>query len=303
MTGNTYAAPLAGFPAPEWFPLFAPPRLLPSLAADQTEREEAGVRLKDKVAIVTGAASGIGRATALTFAREGARVVVADLNEDGASATAATIGDAAIAVRLDVADEAGWAEITRRTTDRFGRLDILANVAGIGFPGTILDLTMDQWNKMIAVNLTGVMLGCQAAIRAIAATGGSGAIVNVSSLAGLIGISDVAGYCGSKGGVTTLSKSVALYCAEQRLPIRCVSVHPTYVDSEMLDPVADAVGGRQAMLEAMARLVPIGRIATPQDIANAILFAASDEAAMMSGHALVIDGAQLAGPTSAHTKG
>ncbi|KQX26038.1 MULTISPECIES: SDR family NAD(P)-dependent oxidoreductase [unclassified Sphingomonas] len=261
------------------------------------------MRLKDKVAIVTGAASGIGRATALTFAREGARVVVADLNEDGASATAATIGDAAFALRLDVADEAGWAEATRRTADRFGRLDILANVAGIGFPGTILDLTMDQWNRMIAVNLTGVMLGCQAAIRTIAATGGSGAIVNVSSLAGLIGISDVAGYCGSKGGVTTLSKSVALYCAEQGLPIRCVSVHPTYVDSEMLDPVADAVGGRQAMLEAMARLVPIGRIATPQDIANAILFAASDEAAMMSGHALVIDGAQLAGPSSAHTKG
>ncbi|ARR56088.1 3-beta hydroxysteroid dehydrogenase [Rhizorhabdus wittichii DC-6] len=261
------------------------------------------MRLKDKIAIVTGGASGIGRATALTFAREGARVAVADIDADGAARTAAQIGEQAMAIAFDVADEAAWADAARRTVDRFGRLDILANIAGIGFPGTILDLTMDQWNRMIAVNLTGVMLGCQAAIRAITASGGSGAIVNVSSLAGLVGIADVAGYCGSKGGVTTLSKSVALFCAERGLPIRCVSVHPTYVDSEMLDPIADAVGGRQAMVDAMARLVPIGRIATPQDIANAILFAASDEAAMMSGHALVIDGAQLAGPTSAHSKG
>ncbi|MFC0307265.1 SDR family NAD(P)-dependent oxidoreductase [Rhizorhabdus histidinilytica] len=261
------------------------------------------MRLKDKIAIVTGGASGIGRATALTFAREGARVAIADIDADGAARTAAQIGEQAMAIAFDVADEAAWADATRRTVDRFGRLDILANIAGIGFPGTILDLTIDQWNKMIAVNLTGVMLGCQAAIRAITASGGSGAIVNVSSLAGLVGISDVAGYCGSKGGVTTLSKSVALFCAERGLPIRCVSVHPTYVDSEMLNPVADAIGSRQAMIDGMARLVPIGRIATPQDIANAILFAASDEAAMMSGHALVIDGAQLAGPTSAHSKG
>jgi len=260
------------------------------------------VRLRDKVAIVTGAASGIGRATALTFAREGARVAVADIDEAGANATAAMIGEQALPLAFDVSQEAGWAAAAQDVVDRFGKLDILANIAGIGFPGTILDLTMDQWNRMIAVNLTGVMLGCQAAIRTISATGGSGAIVNVSSLAGLVGISDVAGYCASKGGVTTLSKSVALYCGEQGLPIRCVSVHPTYVDSEMLDPIASAVGGREAMVAAMARLVPVGRIATPQDIANAILFAASDEAAMMSGTAMVIDGAQLAGPSSAHTK-
>lgn len=261
------------------------------------------MRLQGKVAIVTGAASGIGRATAITFAREGARVGVSDINLAGAEATAAAIGENALALRLDVTSEGAWAEATAAVVGRFGKLDSLANIAGIGFPGTIMDLTMDQWDKMIAVNLTGVMLGCQAAIRAISETGGSGAIVNVSSLAGLIGISDVAGYCASKGGVTTLSKSVALYCAERRLPIRCVSVHPTYVDSEMLNPIADAIGDRDAMVQGMASLVPMGRIATPQDIANAILFATSDEAAMLSGSALVIDGAQLAGPSSAHTKG
>lgn len=258
-------------------------------------------RLHGKVAIVTGGASGIGRATAETFAREGAKVAIADINLPGAEQTAVSIGNAAIPVGLDVAKPEAWHAAINEVVDRFGKLDILANIAGIGFPGTILDLTMAEWDKMIAVNLTGVMLGCQAAIPAIRDTGGSGAIINVSSLAGLIGISDVAGYCASKGGVTTLSKSVALYCAEQRLPIRCISIHPTYVDSEMLDPIASAIGSRDAMLDGMNRLVPMGRIAKPQDIANAILFAASDEAAMISGSGLIVDGAQLAGPSSAHT--
>ena len=260
-----------------------------------------GGRLAGKVAVVTGGASGIGRATALTFAREGAKVAVADINLAGAEATAAAIGANAIPLGLEVSQEAAWTAAMTEVVDRFGKLDILANIAGIGVPGNIMELTMPDWHRMVAVNLTGVILGCQAAIRTIRDTGGSGAIVNVSSLAGIVGISDIAGYTASKGGVTTLTKSVALYCAEQRLPIRCVSIHPTYVDSEMLDPIADAVGGRSAMLEAMGSLVPIGRIATPQDVANAILFSASDEAAMISGSALLVDGAQLAGPPAAHT--
>jgi 3(or 17)beta-hydroxysteroid dehydrogenase len=263
--------------------------------------ERTHLRLQDKVAIVTGAASGIGRATALTFARQGARVGVADINVEGATETAEAIGENAIVLDLDVVDPASWENATARIVKRFGKLDILANVAGIGFPGTILDLTLDHWNRMIAVNLTGVMLGCKAAIWAITSSGGRGAIVNVSSLAGLIGVSDVAGYCASKGGVTTLSKSVALYCAERKLPIRCLSIHPTYVDSEMLDPIAAAIGSRSAMIAGMASLVPIGRIATPQDVADAILFAASDEAGMLTGSSLVLDGGQLAGPSSAHS--
>lgn len=261
------------------------------------------MRLEGKVAIITGGASGIGRATAQTFAREGAQVAVADIDIAGAQATAEEIGPTASALHLDVSVESQWATAADQTVERYGKLDILANVAGIGFPGTIMDLTMAHWNAMIAVNLTGVMLGCQTAIRTISDTGGAGAIINVSSLAGLIGISDVAGYCASKGGVTTLSKSVALYCAERRLPIRCVSIHPTYVDSEMLDPIAADLGDRSAMIAGMAALVPMGRIAKPQDIANAILFAASDEAAMVSGSPLIVDGAQLAGTTAAHSKG
>lgn len=253
------------------------------------------MRLQGKVALVTGAASGIGRATALTFAREGARVMIADIDGAGARRVADEIGDVAIAAQFDVADAHGWDRAAASLTKEFGRLDILVNVAGIGIPGTIMDLTPDHWDRMVAVNLTGLILGCQCAIRTIITTGGSGAIITVSSVLGMVGMAGLAGYSATKGAVTTLTKSIALYCAEQKLPIRSVSVNPTYVDTDMLHPFSDAYGGRDAMLAGMGEEVPIGRIASAQDVANAILFAASDEAAMMSGHNLVIDGAHLAG--------
>ena len=258
-------------------------------------------RVAGKVAIITGGGSGIGRATCKTFAAEGARVIVADIDFERAKATADAIGEAAEAFKLDVGSEEGWQACVDRAVSLFGKLDVVCNIAGVGFPGTIEDLTADQWQKMVSVNLTGVVWGCKYGIKAIRASGGVGAIINVSSVGGLVGIADVAGYCATKGGVSILSKSVALHCAAQHLPIRCVSVHPTYVDSEMLDPVAEAFPSREAMLQGMSALVPIGRIAKPQDIANTILFAASDEAAMISGSAIIVDGAQLAGPVSAHS--
>ncbi|MEX6723734.1 SDR family NAD(P)-dependent oxidoreductase [Parapedomonas caeni] len=258
-------------------------------------------RLANKVALVTGGGSGIGRATALTFAREGASVFVADINLAAAQRVAGTIGAQAEAHLLDVTSEPAWEAAVQAAIDRFGKLDIVANIAGIGRGGSIEDTTLEDWHAMIAVNLTGVMLGCKHGIKGIVRSGGAGAIVNMSSMGGIVGPSDIAGYCASKGGVTVLTKSVAMHCAEQRYPIRCVSIHPTYVDTEMLDPVAEAAGAQRAdLLAGMARLVPIGRVATPQDIANACLFAASDEAAMISGSGLLVDGAQLAGPPSAH---
>jgi NAD(P)-dependent dehydrogenase (short-subunit alcohol dehydrogenase family) len=259
-------------------------------------------RLQGKVALITGGASGIGRAAAELFAREGARVVAADINTAGAEKTAATIGRQAIAVRLDVSQEADWEAATARTVREFGRLDIVANVAGIGFYGSIEDLEMSQWQAMLGVNLTGVVLGCKHGVRTIRASGGSGAIINVSALGGIVGVGDFAGYCATKGGVTTLTKSVALHCAAQRLPIRCLSVHPTYVDTEMMDPVVAAFASRQALLEQLARFVPMGRVATALDVANVMLFAASEEAAMVSGSALLVDGAQLAGWTAIPTE-
>lgn len=269
-------------------------------------------RLDGKVAVVTGGGSGIGRATALTMAREGAVVVVADINAAGAEETVRRIAQAgpgesadesALARTLDVTLEESWAALSADVLDTCGRFDILVNGAGIGWAGNFEDMPLDAWNAMVAVNLTGVMLGCQAGVRAMRRAGNGGSIINISSIGGLVGGDDIGGYSATKGGVTMLTKSVALHCAKYKTGIRCNSVHPTYVDTEMLDPVADAVGGRNAMLATMAALVPIGRVAKPEDIANMNLFLASDASAMVSGAQMVVDGAQLAGLPGAHTAG
>ncbi|MFZ5609841.1 MAG: SDR family NAD(P)-dependent oxidoreductase [Pseudomonadota bacterium] len=258
-------------------------------------------RLDGKVAIVTGGGSGIGRATCQAFAREGAEVIVADINLAGAEQTAEGIGAAAAAHPLDVADEAAWRTLIEQCQARRQRLDILVNCAGVGAAGNFEELSLHDWNHMLAVNLTGVFLGCKHAISAMRAAGHGGSIVNISSIAGLVGGEDIAGYAASKGGVTLLTKSVALHCARHAPGVRCNSVHPTYVDTAMLDPVAARFPSRETLLAGMAELIPLGRVATPQDIADTILFLASDEARMMTGAQLVVDGGQLAGLPSRHS--
>lgn len=258
-------------------------------------------RFRGKTVFVTGGASGIGRATARRFVAEDARVIIADINEEQARTLADELGGNAMAMRVDVSSEPAWEQAMQDTLAWAGRLDIMCNIAGIGRGGHIEEITLEDWNAMIAVNLTGTMLGCKHGVRTIASSGGNGAIINMSSIGGLVGPADIAGYNATKGGVTILTKSVALHCAQRRYPIRCVSIHPTYVDSEMLDPVAAAAGvTRQSLTAAMAQQVPIGRVATPDDVASAVLFAASDEASMISGSGIVVDGAQLAGPPGAH---
>jgi len=148
---------------------------------------------------------------------------------------------------------------------------------------------------MIAVNLTGVMLGCKYSIKGMKVRNNGGSIINMSSLGGLVGAPDIVGCYATKGGVTLLTKFVALYCAQHELNIRCNSVHPTYVDSDMLDPIVEMFGSREAMINAMATEVPMGRIAAPQDIANVVLFLALDESVMMAGYLLIVDGGQTAG--------
>ncbi len=258
------------------------------------------MRVDGKVALVTGGASGIGRAVCRTLAREGARVVVADINADGGQATVRDIGASALFVPLDVTDEDAWVVAVEHAVADFGGLDILVNCAGIGVAGDFWDTSLGDWNAVLAVNLTGTFLGCKHAVLAMREAGG-GSIINISSVAGLVGGGDIAAYAASKGGVTLLTKSVALNCAARGLGIRCNSVHPTYVDTEMLDPVAEALGGREAMLAGMAELVPLGRVAKPQEVADAVLFLASDEAAMITGSALVVDGGTTAGLPSRHS--
>ncbi|WP_138378911.1 SDR family NAD(P)-dependent oxidoreductase [Luteithermobacter gelatinilyticus] len=258
-------------------------------------------RFNRKRALVTGGASGIGRETARQLAAEGCRVVIADVNETGARAVAEEVGPSCSAIVLDVSREEAWQAAMDHVRERLGGLDILVNCAGIGVADPFEDMALDSWNAMLAVNLTGVVLGCQHAIRIMKDNITPAAIVNISSVGGLVGGEDIAGYCATKGGVTLLTRSLALYCAGKDYPIRCNSVHPTYVDTEMLDPVAAAFPSREEMIALMAAQVPLGRVATPADVAAAILFLASEEAAMVNGHQMLVDGGQLAGLPAQHT--
>lgn len=259
-------------------------------------------RVKDKVAIVTGGASGIGRAVCNTLAAEGAIVVVADLDPAGGDKTVQLIGDKASFKQLDVREEQQWQALVSQVIGEFGKLNILINCAGVGTSGPFEETSLEDWNWLIAVNLTGLFLGCKHAVLAMKSNDDvNGSIVNVSSIAGVVGGGDIAAYSASKGGVTTLTKSIALSCAERGLNIRCNSIHPTYVDSEMLDPIAEMFPSRDAMRAAMSENIPIGRMATPQDIANAVLFLASDESAMMTGSTMMVDGGTTAGVSSKHS--
>jgi NAD(P)-dependent dehydrogenase (short-subunit alcohol dehydrogenase family) len=200
---------------------------------------------------------------------------------------------------MDVRQAEDWRSGVDLAVSRYGKLDIVCNIAGFGIPGTIEDMKMEDYHHMLEVNLTGTVIGCQIGLQGILASGGAGAIINLSTLAALLGPADAAGYAAAKGGVTALTRTVAMHCAQQRYPVRCVAIHPTYADTPNIDAVAAHVeGGRAALLSAMASQVPMGRVCTADDIASSILFLASDEAAMISGSSIVIDGAQSAGPPS-----
>jgi len=246
-------------------------------------------RVDHKVIIVTGAASnpGLGRTTALTLAAEGARLVVTDIDEQGAEACAEEIhaaGGEAMALRQDVTDEAGWDEVMAKTLDRWGRLDVLVNNAGIAVLMPFEDMSLADWNRQIEVNLTSVFLGCKAAMGPMR-SGGGGSIVNLSSVAGLIGIARCVAYGAAKGGVRTMTKAIAVEGGPAG--IRCNSVHPGVIWTNMQAEAAgtrdrDAVGGAAAG-------IPLGRMGEPQDIANCVLYLASDESNYVTGAEFTVD--------------
>ena len=245
-------------------------------------------RIADKIALITGGASGIGRATAKRLAAEGARVAVSDINFDGARATAADIGDSAVAIEHDVTDEASWQIVLAQTEDKLGALHILVNCAGIVSLGTVEETTLDEWRRVHAVDLDSVFLGCKLAVPVIARHGG-GSIVNLSSISGIIAAHNLAAYNSAKAGVRHLTKSVALHCARQGYEIRCNSVHPAFIDTAMLDDILRR-GTREEGLERLARQVPLGRVGDPDDVAWAVVYLASDESRFMTGAELVLDG-------------
>ena len=239
-------------------------------------------RVQDKVAIVTGAASGIGRGCARLLVAEGARVVCTDRDERGAE-VAAELG--ATFRRLDVTDEAGWQHVVDETVREFGRLQILVNAAGVAVWGDIERTTLEQWRFVNGVNAEGTFLGCRTALVAMKATGGS--IVNISSVAGLVADADAPAYCASKGAVRLLTKSVALHAARKGYNVRCNSVHPSFIDTPMVDAVCES---NPKMRAAVEKAAPLGRLGEVDDVANAVLYLASDESKFVTGSELVVDG-------------
>lgn len=246
-------------------------------------------RVAGKIALVTGGASGIGRAACLALAEQGATVIAADVDAAGAAETAGRAGDAGEWVRLDVTDEAAWSNVLDGVFARHGRLDVLVNNAGIAVNGSIEDTSLEDWRRVHAVNAEGPFLGCKHGVRVMKETGG-GAIVNVSSIAGIVGAPNLAAYCSSKGAVRLLTKSVALHCARKGYGIRCNSVHPSYADTPMVDAMVARHRDPGRYRSALEGASPLGRLASAEDVAAAILFLASDDSAFQTGAEIVVDG-------------
>ncbi len=265
--------------------------------------------LTGRVAFVTGAASGIGRASAIALAAEGATVFVTDIDAEGGRETVAMIeaaGGTATFRAQDVVEEPRWAELVTRVMDLYGRLDILVNNAGIGTSGLITEVTLEQWNRQMDINVTSCFLGIKHALPAMRQprpdghVGGS--IINISSVAGLGGSAGMSAYCASKGAVRLLTKAVAMECAAARDGIRCNSVHPGIIDTPIWQKL-DTSGALSAALlgssqpgantidvDAVGAGAPVGYAGRPEDIGAGVVFLASDASRYMTGSELVIDG-------------
>lgn len=255
-------------------------------------------RLAGKTALISGAASGIGLATARRFAMEGAKVALTDISREKGEAIAAEMTDAGHDVfyrDLNVVDPEQWQAVTEEVVARWGKLDILLNSAGIGWVAPLLEMSLEVWRRTTAINLDGTFLGTQAGVRAMKETGG-GSIVNISSVLGFVGIPNISAYAASKGGVRLFTKAAAIECAELGYNVRINSVHPGYIETPMVmrrfDKVTEAE--KAAAQKELERLHPLGRLGQPEEIASMILYLASDEAGFVTGTEFLIDGGYTA---------
>ena len=257
-------------------------------------------RLQGKIAVITGAAKGIGYETASTFVNEGAQVIVSDLNVELGEAASRNLGNSCSFFKQDVTNESSWDELEDYIETNYGGIDILVNNAGILATETTQNIettSLAQWRAVQQVNVEGVFMGCRMAVRIMKDAGGS--IVNISSTAGIVGSPMLVAYGASKGAVRLLTKGVALHCAQQRYHIRCNSVHPGPIETDM----GDALLGLQNFIdgpnleskwETMRRRIPTGNTGVASDVASCILFLASDDSIHMTGSELVVDGGMTA---------
>ena len=252
--------------------------------------------MKNKIVLITGAASGIGAATAKRLASEGALIIVSDVNNElGSQITTeiTTQGSDAIFLALDVTNESMWQKICCHIENEFGKLDVLINNAGLLFHIPITEMLLTDWHRLMAVNLDGVFLGTKHVIP-LMRKGKGGNIINVSSAAGIVGSSTAAAYCASKGGVRLFTKAASLEYAQDN--IRINSIHPGPVVTPIFEKMdgwstfVTQMGGEENVWKAKAHSTPLKRVAMPEEIANAILFLASNESSYMTGCELVIDG-------------
>ena len=252
-------------------------------------------RCEGKLALVTGAAQGLGRAHCIRLAQEGARVLATDVNADGAAETARMIdaeqgAGTAFALQLDVTDPAAWGSAIDAAREQLGGLNVLVNNAGIGVAGNIETCEFEDWKRCYAINVDSIFHGCRAALP-LMRDHAPGSIVNISSIAGLIASDTMPAYNSSKAAVWMLSKSIALHCAKQNMAIRCNSIHPTFVDTPILDGTAKAHRlEKDVLLEKLARQIPLRFVGEPNDIANAVVYLASDESRFMTGAEIKLDG-------------
>lgn len=248
-------------------------------------------RLKDKVCLITGGGSGIGRATCELFAREGAKVVVADKLLSAARVVAALIGEAAIAIEVDVAQSASVRSMIDATIRDLGRLDVLINNAGYGIPGSVVETSEDDWDKLMAVNVNGVFFGCKYAIPVMKQQGG-GVIVNTASIVANVGIRNRAAYCASKGAVAALTRAMALDHVNDNIRVNCVA--PGTIDTPYFEDIIRKSERPQELRRELEARQAMNRLGRPEEIANAFLFLASDESSFSTGSMLIVDGGMTA---------
>lgn len=261
-------------------------------------------RLEGKIALITGAARGIGQAIAELFSDEGAQIIVSDINDEQGQAVANKIGVNAKYIHLDVSQESEWQSAVKFIKHEYGHLDVLVNNAGItGFletqgPHDPENLDMDSWHKVHATNLDGVAMGCKYGIQ-LMKNANHASIINISSRSGIVGIPAATAYASSKAAVRNHTKSVALYCAEKSYSIRCNSIHPGAIFTPIWDTMLGEGAQRETTIKEISDGVPLGVMGEPKDVAYAALYLASNESRYVTGIELNIDGGILAGSTAA----